>query len=46
MSEIMAGRGRPNAFMPTPGIKDFLYELKALGLKVGLVTLALREGLA
>ena len=43
MNEIMAGRGRPNAFTPTPGIKDFLYELKALGLKVGLVTSGLYE---
>ena len=36
MKEIMEGRGKKNAFTPTPGLKDFLYELKALGIKIGL----------
>ena len=43
MNEIMLGRGRDNAFTPTPGLKDFLYELKNLGIKVGLVTSGLYE---
>ena len=43
MSEIMAGRGRPQAFTPSPGIKDFLLELKAQKVKIGLVTSGLYE---
>lgn len=43
MAEIMAGRGRKNAFVPTPGLKDFLYELKGMGVKIGLVTSGLYE---
>ncbi|MFA5688058.1 MAG: HAD family phosphatase [Kiritimatiellales bacterium] len=43
MNEIMAGRGKKGAFTPSPGIKEFLYELKALGLKIGLVTSGLYE---
>lgn len=43
MSEIMEGRGKLNAFTPSPGIKDFLYELKDLGVKIGLVTSGLYE---
>lgn len=43
MNEIMEGRGKPNAFTPSPGIKDFLYELKDLGVKIGLVTSGLYE---
>jgi beta-phosphoglucomutase len=43
MKEIMAGRGRENAFTPSPGIKDFLLELKAMNLKLGLVTSGLYE---
>ena len=38
MNEIMEGRGRANAFTPTEGLKDFLYELKAKNIKIGLVT--------
>jgi len=33
MQEIMEGRGRENAFVPTHGLKEFLYELKAMGVK-------------
>jgi beta-phosphoglucomutase len=43
MDEIMAGRGRKDAFTPSPGIKDFLLELKSMGVKLGLVTSGLYE---
>ncbi|GAT32314.1 beta-phosphoglucomutase, HAD superfamily [Terrimicrobium sacchariphilum] len=43
MSEIMAGRGRPNAFEPAPGLDEFLYKLKENGVKIGLVTSGLYE---
>lgn len=43
MREIMEGRGKENAFTPTPGIKEFLYELKDRGIKIGLVTSGLYE---
>jgi beta-phosphoglucomutase len=43
MQEIMEGRGKVNAFVPTPGLKDFLYQLKSLGIKIGLVTSGLYE---
>jgi beta-phosphoglucomutase len=45
MREIMEGRGRgrEGAFKPAPGIKEFLYELKAMGVKIGLVTSGLYE---
>ena len=43
MAEIMAGRGRDGAFTPAPGIKDFLLELKGMGVKLGLVTSGLYE---
>lgn len=43
MNEIMEGRGKPNAFTPSLGIKDFLYELKDLGVKIALVTSGLYE---
>ena len=38
INEIMAGRGKKGVFTPTPGIKEFLCELKAMGLEIGLVT--------
>jgi len=38
MKNIMEGKGKKNAFVPTPGLKEFLYELKALNIKIGLVT--------
>ena len=31
MKEILAGRGRKNAFEPAPGLKDFLLEVKMPG---------------
>ncbi len=43
MGEIMKGRGKKGAFTPSPGIKDFLYELKAMDVKLGLVTSGLYE---
>lgn len=43
MAEIMAGRGKEGAFTPAPGIKDFLLELKSMGVKIGLVTSGLYE---
>lgn len=43
MQAIMEGHGRKNAFVPAPGLKDFLYELKAQNVKIGLVTSGLYE---
>lgn len=43
MKAIMEGRGRENAFTPSPGLKAFLLELKTLGIKIGLVTSGLYE---
>lgn len=43
MEEIMAGRGKDGAFTPTEGVKDFLYSLKDMGVKIGLVTSGLYE---
>lgn len=43
MNEIMQGRGKANAFVPTPGLKEFLYELKAMDIRIGLVTSGLYE---
>lgn len=43
MKLILEGKGKPGAFRPSPGIKDFLLELKNLNLKIGLVTSGLYE---
>jgi beta-phosphoglucomutase len=43
MKAIMDGGGKEGAFTPAPGIKEFLYELKSLGVKIGLVTSGLYE---
>lgn len=43
MRKIMEGRGRENAFTPSPGLKEFLLELKGHGVKIGLVTSGLYE---
>jgi len=43
IKEIMEGRGRDGAFTPVDGLKDFLYELKSMGIKIGLVTSGLYE---
>lgn len=38
MKEILEGRGKQGAFTPAPGLKEFLYEVKANGIRIGLVT--------
>ncbi len=43
MAAILEGRGRSDAFTPTPGLKEFLLELKAMKVKIGLVTSGLFE---
>lgn len=43
MQNIMEGKGRKNAFVPTPGAKAFLLELKKRNIKIGLVTSGLYE---
>ncbi|GAB4569913.1 MAG: hypothetical protein Kow0077_03220 [Anaerolineae bacterium] len=43
LQAILDGRGRANAFTPTPGLKDFLLALKSAGIKIGLVTSGLFE---
>lgn len=43
MDEIMKGRGKKGAFVPAPGIKEFLLELKSIKVKIGLVTSGLYE---
>jgi beta-phosphoglucomutase len=43
MQAILEGHGREGAFTPSPGIKDFLLELKGMGVKLGLVTSGLYE---
>jgi beta-phosphoglucomutase len=43
MKEILEGRGRQNAFIPSTGLKDFLLKLKSENIKIGLVTSGLYE---
>ena len=43
MDELMKGRGKQDAFTPTPHLKEFLYALKDNGIKIGLVTSGLYE---
>jgi beta-phosphoglucomutase len=43
MNEISLGRGRSDAFTPSPGLKEFLLELKGNNIKIGLVTSGLYE---
>lgn len=43
MQAIMEGHGKENAFVPTPGIREFLMELKKRDIKIGLVTSGLYE---
>jgi len=43
LKAIMDGGGRKNAFTPSPGLKEFLLELKGMGVKIGLVTSGLFE---
>jgi beta-phosphoglucomutase-like phosphatase (HAD superfamily) len=43
LNEIIQGRGKSSAFKPAPGVKEFLIELKRMGIKIGLVTSGLYE---
>ncbi len=43
MKAIMEGHGRPGAFTPTEGLKEFLYALKERNIRIGLVTSGLYE---
>lgn len=43
LREILEGRGRVEAFTPTPGLKPFLLRLKKAGIRIGLVTSGLHE---
>ena len=43
LSEILHGRGKQDAFTPTPGLKEFLTTVKREGIKIGLVTSGLYE---
>lgn len=43
MSKILEGKGRTDAFVPSPGLKEFLHALKDMGVKIGLVTSGLYE---
>jgi beta-phosphoglucomutase len=43
LEAIVNGGGRQGAFTPSPGIKEFLLELKARNVKLGLVTSGLYE---
>ncbi len=43
MGKILQGGGRANAFVPAPGLKDFLFSLKDKQIKIGLVTSGLYE---
>jgi beta-phosphoglucomutase len=43
MQAILEGRGRADAFVPVPRLKEFLLELKGRGIKIALVTSGLHE---
>lgn len=43
MQAILDGHGKADAFVPTPGLKEFLLALKARKIKIGLVTSGLYE---
>ena len=43
IEKILQGGGRKDAFKPAPGIKEFLYDLKAKNIKIALVTSGLYE---
>jgi beta-phosphoglucomutase-like phosphatase (HAD superfamily) len=43
MQAILDGHGRQDAFLPSPGLKDFLLALKAADVKIALVTSGLYE---
>lgn len=43
MQAILDGGGRADAFVPSPGLKEFLLALKARGIRIALVTSGLYE---
>ncbi|MFV2067922.1 MAG: HAD family hydrolase [Pirellulales bacterium] len=43
MDLILKGEGKRDAFLPAPGLKEFLLELKGMHVKIGLVTSGLYE---
>ena len=43
MQAILEGRGRADAFVPAPGVREFLLALKQDGIRVGVVTSGLHE---
>jgi len=43
MQAILEGHGRRDAFLPSPGLKEFLLALKAADIKIALVTSGLYE---
>lgn len=43
MAEVLEGRGRADAFVPAPGLKAFLLELKRRRIKIAVVTSGLHE---
>jgi beta-phosphoglucomutase-like phosphatase (HAD superfamily) len=43
MKNILEGHGKNDAFVPAPGVKEFLLELQRMGIKIGLVTSGLYE---
>jgi len=43
MQAILDGKGRTDAFVPAPGLRSFLLELKARAIRIGLVTSGLYE---
>jgi len=43
MQAIREGRGRPDAFAPSPGLKEFLLALKERDIRVGVVSSGLYE---
>ena len=43
LKEILAGKGRVDAFQPAPGLKKFLLKLKEAHIRIGLVTSGLYE---
>ena len=43
MKAILEGHGRDDAFVPSPGLREFLLEIKGMGIRIGLVTSGLHE---
>jgi len=43
MKEVLEGRGRAEAFVPAPGVREFLLALKRDGVRIGVVTSGLHE---